>query len=115
MLLGAGDHANFSMTDSRDSLSAEFLEYVANAFTIGRIHLVKEIGLSLDNVLWNALHGLGEVGEKPGFLTLVEQVEQGPGLTVIVISLAMVVAVRLPTLVRNLALAYFVASAVTSK
>jgi hypothetical protein len=39
-----------------------FLERVANAFALGTINLVKVLELPLDNLLRNALHGLGESG-----------------------------------------------------
>ena len=50
--------------------------------------------LALDDELGHALHCIGDVGEEPGLLADIEQVEQRTGLAVVVVALAVVVAVR---------------------
>ena len=57
----------------------KFLEGATNAFAVSRINLVEKLELPLDNILRNALHRLGKVGEKPGFLAVIEQIEECPG------------------------------------
>ena len=48
--------------ESLRGLPRKFLERFANAFAVGWVHLVKVLELSLDDILRNALHGLGESG-----------------------------------------------------
>jgi hypothetical protein len=55
---------------------------------------------TFDNKVRYTLHRRGDVGEKPGLLILVEQIEQRARLGVIVVALAVVVAIRIT---RNLA------------
>jgi hypothetical protein len=59
------------------------------------MHFFEMPQLSLGNLIRNALHRFCNVGEKPGLLPVVEQIEQRPRLAVIIIALAVVIAVRI--------------------
>jgi len=47
----------------------------------------------VDDLVRHALHRFGNVVEEPHFLVIIEQIEQGTGLAVVVVALSMVVAV----------------------
>jgi hypothetical protein len=51
------------------------------------MHLVEMVQLTLDDVIRHTLHRFGDVGEEPGFFAIIEQIEQGTGLTIFIITL----------------------------
>src|SRR3989442_70802 len=53
--------------------------------------------LALDYELRHAVHGVRDVREHSSLLAIIEKVEKGAGLTVIVISVAMVVTIGIST------------------
>jgi hypothetical protein len=59
------------------------------------MHLREMPKLTLDDELRDALHRRGDVGEEPGLLAVVEQIEQRAGLHVILVAIAVVEAVRI--------------------
>jgi len=67
----------------------------AHAGGVLGVYLGEMPKLTLDDVVRAATHRRGDVGEEPGLLVGVEKIEQGAGLNVIVVALAVVITIRI--------------------
>ena len=66
----------------------------ADAVTVGFAYLVIVTKGAVDDVIRHALHCGGGVGVKPRLLGTIHQVVQGARLAIVIVSVAMVIAVR---------------------